>query len=136
MKIYLTCLCYIITMVSCFGPSTESKAPISEERPTAKIEFERTKIFLKNVRKGEIVEGVFRFRNTGAGTLYIEYINPDCTCTAYEVSSKEIRPGQDGWVKLVLDTQDKLPDTRINAVVRTNTTEKFHRLVLGVNIIE
>ncbi len=133
--IFLT-LCVILLFSCSETEHVDKSVETIDEKVHSKLIFEKTKIEIKNVKRGEVIEGIYTFKNTGENVLTIEYVNPDCTCTSYEVSSNKVLPGQEGWVKLVLDTKDKLPETRINATVRTNTDQRFHRLVLKASIID
>lgn len=43
-------------------------------------------IKLNAVRVGEMIKAYYTLYNTGKPPLLIEYVNPDCSCTWYEVS--------------------------------------------------
>ena len=135
---FILCLFCLPSIISCANLKTEeeNKVEAINTRPNTEISFENTKFELENVKRGELIECLYKFKNIGKNVLIIEYVNPDCICTSFEISSKEILPNQVGWIKLVLDTKDKLANTRINATVRTNTDEKFHKLVLMTSIID
>ncbi len=109
-------------------------SPTLEELPT--INFENKIVDFGEVVKGEVLDAVYTFTNEGNSTLIIEYVNPDCTCTSHSVSNKEILPGEQGEVRLQLDTKDKYGKQKIFAVVKANTKTKFYRLLLKASILE
>jgi hypothetical protein len=45
----------------------------------------------------------FEIRNTGSSDLVIEKVTTPCACTAVLGSSKRIKPGEKGMVKVTLD---------------------------------
>lgn len=102
---------------------------------TTSVSFLKKRIEVDSVLEGQMVYGVFPFINEGPNELVIEYVNPDCICTNYELSSRYVSPSNEGYVKLVFDTKGKIGKQAIKAIIKTNSSEEFHKIVLQVNII-
>ena len=57
------------------------------------------------VENGKVVDYNFKIVNQGSSVLNIKDIQTSCGCTAALVSSKSIKPGEDGTVKVQLNTK-------------------------------
>jgi hypothetical protein len=82
------------------------------------------------VTNDTIVCGTYYFKNISNNPLYIRYVDPDCTCTSYNVSSDTISPGNSEFIQLFMDTREKYGETKTYAVVCSNTENRFHKLIL------
>lgn len=102
--------------------------------PLAEIKFENRAIDFGNVSNDTTLVGLYKFTNPSNDTLRIDYVNPDCTCTRYEVSNYKIAPGASGVITLIFSTKAKVMEQALYAIVHTNTKEKFHKLSLRCNI--
>lgn len=60
-----------------------------------------------NVNEGDKVNYTFRFVNKGASTLNIKDIKTSCGCTAALASADNLTPGQEGTIKVELDTKNR-----------------------------
>ncbi len=60
------------------------------------------------VKEGDVVDYTFNFVNKGKKTLKIKDIKTSCGCTAALVSSKRIKPGKEGTLKVELDTKNRV----------------------------
>lgn len=77
------------------------------------LKFDQTTIDLGEIKKGEKVDGVFRFRNTGSAALRIELVSA-CECTTLDWTRSEIEPNQYGEVKFTFDSSKKEEDEVID----------------------
>ncbi|WP_348743491.1 DUF1573 domain-containing protein [Tenacibaculum sp. 190524A05c] len=102
----------------------------------ADLVFDTKLIKFDSVKKGKMVSAKYVFSNPSADTLKLDYVNPECICTSYEVSSHVIPPNDKGEITLNLDTTHKIGETKINAVVKANTKTKFYKIILKVNVID
>ena len=57
------------------------------------------------VENGKVVDYIFKFVNQGNSVLNIQDIRTSCGCTAALVSSKSVKPGEDGTIKVELNTK-------------------------------
>jgi hypothetical protein len=56
-------------------------------------------------KKGDILTHIFTFNNTGEQTLIINSVDLECGCMTYELNKTEFAPGEEGTLKLTLDTK-------------------------------
>jgi hypothetical protein len=85
-----------------------------------KIKFISDQHDFGKVKEGKVVEHVFSFQNEGNRTLEIKDIKTSCGCTAALVSKKKIEPGQNGTLRVELDTKDRMGRMSRTISVRSN----------------
>lgn len=71
------------------------------------IYFPETQHDFGKVNEGDKVDYTFSFANKGASVLTIKDIKTSCGCTAALVSQDNISPGQEGTLKVELDTKNR-----------------------------
>lgn len=87
----------------------------------AKIQFSDTKKNFGFVKKGELVELEYPFKNIGNEPLIISTPKVECSCTTVEIPEKPITPGSTGIIKVkfntatVYDRQDRTVEIPSNA---------------------
>lgn len=84
--------------------STDNVKTVSE---VPAILFKESQFDFGKVTEGKVVDHTFTFSNNGKGTLEIKDIKTSCGCTAALVSSKSIEPGNNGTLKIELDTANR-----------------------------
>ena len=89
-----------------------------------------------NVKSDTILVAKFFFVNSGTQAVEIEYVNPDCTCTNYKLSSKTVNPGDTAYVELQVNTTGKYGRNRIYATMKANTFVKMYKLTIAFTVIE
>ena len=82
---------------------TESQ--VSDRAPT--IYFPEAQHDFGKVNEGDKVDYTFSFANKGTSVLTIKDIKTSCGCTAALVSQDNINPGQEGTLKVELDTKNR-----------------------------
>jgi hypothetical protein len=85
------------------------RAAGAEEAPTAKIapaiEFRETVYDAGESWQGETVSHVFSFTNSGNAELKISRVRSTCGCTASNLSSDTIAPGESGEIRASFNTR-------------------------------
>lgn len=71
------------------------------------LHFGQTQHDFGKVKAGKIVDYTFNFDNEGNSTLKIKDIKTSCGCTAALVSSELLEPGEQGTLKVELDTSNR-----------------------------
>ncbi len=74
----------------------------SNQKPNSitTIEFNETDIDLGTMVQGEVVECVYKYKNTGKNNLKILRVNASCGCTTPEYSKEFTEPGNEGEIKV------------------------------------
>ena len=78
---------------------------MSSGAPT--IYFSETQHDFGKVNEGDKVDYTFNFSNKGSSVLSIKDIKTSCGCTAALLSQDNLNPGQDGTLKVELDTKNR-----------------------------
>lgn len=91
---------------------------VSESRPL--IHFSETQHNFGKVNEGNIVEYSFVFKNAGGSTLNIKDVRTSCGCTAALVSKDNLAPGEEGTIKVELDTKNRSGKMSRTITVLTN----------------
>ena len=92
-------------MVLTITGNVVSSGQVSGNAPT--IYFTETQHDFGKVNEGEKVNYTFNFSNKGSATLIVKDIKTSCGCTAALLSKDNIAPGQEGTVKVELDTKNR-----------------------------
>lgn len=91
----------------------------------AVITFENPNYSFGVIKQGEKVAYNYKFTNTGKAPLIISSAEATCGCTVPEVPKEPIKPGEDGEIKVVFNSegktglQDKVITVNSNAVPST-----------------
>lgn len=86
------------------------------------MSFDPNLIDLGEVRRGEVREMVFNFRNTGTMDFMIEIVS-SCNCTTVEWPvAKVFKPGETGQIKAVFDSteKEKSETVDVDVILREN----------------
>ncbi len=89
------------------------------------------------VEEGKIVKATISFKNTGNDVLTISDVKTSCGCTAALLSSKTLKPGETGSVKIELDTTGRDGElTRTVTLYSNDPKEPNQTITLFVNILK
>jgi peptidoglycan-associated lipoprotein len=106
---------------------------------TTKIAFEQEVYDFGNVKKGETVEHIFKFKNTGKEKLVVEFASGSCGCTVPNYSKNAIAPGETGEIKVVYtakeDKEIGLEDQQEVTII-TNTDPPVSLVTITAKIVE
>ncbi len=98
---WLLCLC-LISILGCLTNKPQVTDQVTdEEGPRLKIV---DLIDIGEVEQGKTVEHLVKFSNAGSEDLKIDEVQASCGCTAVVLSSNVLAPGEEGELKITLDT--------------------------------
>lgn len=86
----------------------------------AAIQFEETVHDFGNIKEGEKVEHIFKFKNTSEIPLILTGVQPSCGCTASDYTKDPIAPGGEGTISLTFDSSGKPGVQNKSATVKAN----------------
>lgn len=103
--------------------ATPTSAPIKEkpDGPLPAISFEKIEHDFGTINEGEVVEYVYKFKNTGEAPLIIQNAAPSCGCTVPEWSKEPIPVGGEGKIVAKFDSKGK-PNIQNKTVTVTANT--------------
>ncbi|PST81941.1 DUF1573 domain-containing protein [Pedobacter yulinensis] len=95
------------------------------------ITWERETFDFGTIKQGEKVQHDFKFKNTGKTPLIISNASASCGCTVPEPPKEPIKPGAEGVIKVVFDSNGKegMQDKGITITSNANPTMSVIRLV-------
>ncbi len=105
-------------------PAVTPEAPAVEEKPTGPIpamEFETIDHDFGTIKEGDVVEYIYKFKNTGEAPLIIQNAQGSCGCTVPEWSKEPVPVGGTGIIKAKFDSNGK-PNTQNKTVTVTANT--------------
>lgn len=126
-----------ILFAACKPEKKQSGLPLDELAKIAKDTANYTQIQLIDsvkhfgeIKEGEKVEVVFKFKNIGTKNLYVTEVHAGCGCTTPDYSKEAIAPGKEGWIKGIYDSKNGHGRVEKYISFKTNTSnETDHKLV-------
>ncbi len=106
----------------------EEKKP---EGPTTTMKFEKDKFDFGTIDAGEVVNHVFKFKNTGEHPLIISNAKAGCGCTVPNWPKEPIPPGESGEISVKYDSKNK-KGRESKKVTITANTEPSHLSFLTI----
>jgi hypothetical protein len=81
-----------------------------------------------NINEGQIIEHEFSFVNSGQAPLVISNITASCGCTTPDWTKTPIKPGEEGYVKVVFNSTSKRGAQAPTVSIQANTNPTVTRL--------
>lgn len=82
------------------------------------------------INEGKVVEHIFKFTNNGQAPLVISNITASCGCTSPDWSKAPVKPGDEGYVKVVFNSAAKSGTQAPTVSIQANTNPTVTRLRL------
>ncbi|MFC0263080.1 DUF1573 domain-containing protein [Fontibacter flavus] len=115
-------------------PSNVSSVTAADPSTLGKFSFQEMEYDFGTIDEGKVVEHVFKFTNDGEAPLVISNITASCGCTSPDWSKAPIKPGDEGYVKVVFNSTAK-PGTQAPTVtIQANTSPNVTRLRMKGNV--
>jgi uncharacterized cupredoxin-like copper-binding protein len=96
------------------------KIVTGEQSGVPTIHFPETQHDFGKVSEGEKINYTFRFVNKGQSELLIKDVKSSCGCTAALLSSSNVKPGQEGTIKVEFDTKNRSGKNSKTITVQSN----------------
>ncbi len=88
----------------------------------AKMELEKTSFDFGEIKEGEKVEHIFKFKNTGKSPLIISSAQGSCGCTVPEWPRSPIAPNETGEIKVKFNSEGKNGSQEKTVTLTANTS--------------
>ena len=100
----------------------QKQAAASDSSNFTSIQWiDSTSLQLGSIKKGEVVEVAYRFKNTGDKQLIITDVTAGCGCTVPEKPKEPYSPGAEGVIKAKFDSKGREGAQRKDVYVTANT---------------
>lgn len=96
----------------------------------AEFNFENRTHDFGTIKKGQLVEHIFEFVNSGSEILIIAAVTPSCGCTSPEYSTNPVAPGEKGYIKVIFDSETKMGNTSSIVSITANTKKPITNLTM------
>lgn len=135
---YSVFLLFIVTAVSCSSGSSETKdyAVETDSSKSANLEYIEDFFDFGTITSGEVVSHSFKFKNSGDGVLIIKDVIPSCGCTTSKLSSKILKPGEEGLIEVVFDSKSWYGSQYKSVTLRTNSPIMDKSVTIKANVVE
>ena len=116
-------------------PKTESEKPAPPaDGKYPVMTFEEKEYDFGDIKQGDKVEHIFKFKNTGKSDLMITSAKASCGCTVPEYPKTAIKPGMSGDIKVKFDSTGKKGGVSKNVTITCNTENGTELLIIKTNI--
>ena len=110
------------------------KGPKINKMP--EITFEETEFETGKISQGEVVNFVYKFKNTGNAPLILSEVSASCGCTVAKNYPKgKILPGEGGEIAVEFNSDNKWGDLNVSIIVAANTIPAYTQLLIRTNIV-
>jgi hypothetical protein len=110
----------VYALVGVGSPLTAQPVPTPTPASGPRIAVEPEEFDFGKVLSNRKVSKEFRIRNFGAADLVIEKVSATCNCTATQVESKVVKPGQSTALNVTFDTRSTLGPVQGSVAIRSN----------------
>jgi len=94
------------------------------------FQFNEIEYDFGTIDEGKVIEHDFKFINTGEAPLLISNIQASCGCTSPDWTKSPIKPGEEGFVKVVFNSAAKSGVQSPTVSITANTQPNVTRLRL------
>jgi hypothetical protein len=115
-------------------PSNVSSVTAADPGSLGSFQFQEMEYDFGTINEGSVVEHVFNFTNNGQAPLVISNITASCGCTSPDWTKTPIKPGDDGFVKVVFNSTAKTGTQAPTVTIQANTNPNVTRLRLKGNV--
>ena len=100
------------------------------------ITFEETEFKTGEISQGEVVNYIYKFKNTGNAPLVLSAVSASCGCTVAKNYPKgKILPGEGGEIAVEFDSDNKWGNLDVSITVGSNTIPAVTQLFIRTNIV-
>jgi hypothetical protein len=127
-----------VLVAGCFHGSEKNTPALietsSDSSSMSDLKFLTQRVAFKAVSSDTLLRAKYPFVNTGKKNLAIEQVLPDCTCTDYNLSNKNIPPGDTAFILLKYSTKGKFGESKAYVTIEANTPTRLYSLEIVVEI--
>jgi hypothetical protein len=86
----------------------QTTKPAKAKPAGPQIEFSEVKYDFGSIKQGDVVDHVFKFKNTGTQPLVISNIGVSCGCTTPSWTKEPVQPGKMGTISAKFNSAGKM----------------------------
>lgn len=109
-------------------PVNAQASQAADPSTLGQFQFPEMEYDFGNISEGQIIEHEFSFVNSGQAPLVISNITASCGCTTPDWTKTPIKPGEEGFVKVVFNSTSKRGAQAPTVSIQANTNPTVTRL--------
>lgn len=86
----------------------QTTKPAKAKPAGPQIEFSEVKYDFGTIKQGDVVDHVFKFKNTGTQPLVISNVGVSCGCTVPAWTKEPVQPGKTGTISAKFNSAGKM----------------------------
>jgi len=111
-------------------PSNVQSVEVADPSSLGQFQFSEIEFDFGTIDEGKVIEHIFKFTNTGISPLVISNITASFGCTSPDWSKTPVKPGDEGYVKVVFNSTAKTGAQAPTVTIQANTSPNVTRLRL------
>lgn len=115
-------------------PTNVSNSTPADPASLGQFKFEETEFNFGTIDEGKVIEKIFKFTNEGQAPLVISNITASCGCTSPDWTKTPVKPGEEGFVKVVFNSTAKTGAQAPTVTIQANTSPNVTRLSMRGNV--
>ncbi len=112
----------------------QAEANTTPNPDAPKFEFAEENHDFGTIKEGDVVEHVFKFKNTGKSPLVIQSARASCGCTVPSKPDKPIAPGEESEILVKFDSHNKPGVQNKTVTITANTEPATTQLYIKSNV--
>lgn len=108
---------------------------VKSDAKVAAFEWDETQFDFGDIQQGDVVEHIFKFKNTGEAPLVITDTKTTCGCTTPSFTKEPVQPGETGEILVKFNSTGKSGNTSKNITVKANVDGGVSMLRITTNIL-
>ena len=109
-----------VSLWQCNNSKGSEASEGGSQSDSAKIEFENPSHDFGEIKEGEIVSTVYKFKNVGSMPLSIISVDVTCGCTVAQKPEKPIGVGKEGEIKVEFNSAGKVGINKKYVTITSN----------------
>ena len=115
-------------------PANVQSVEMADPSSLGQFQFREIEYDFGTINEGIVVEHEFRFTNSGQAPLVISNITASCGCTTPDWTKTPVKPGEEGFVKVIFNSTAKVGAQSPAVTIQANTNPNITRLRLKGNV--
>lgn len=112
----------------------QAEEEVKPEGPLPAFQFAEERHDFGTIKEGEVVEKIFKFKNTGDAPLIISSATASCGCTVPVWPKEPIAVGEEGEIQVRFNSKGKPGMQNKTVTITANTYPKINRLTIKANV--
>ncbi|NPA45684.1 MAG: DUF1573 domain-containing protein [Chlorobi bacterium] len=112
----------------------QAQQELAKQNKFPVMSFDYEEVDFGHHKEGEILDTVFRFKNTGNATLIISKVRTSCGCTTPYWPRNPIKPGDSGVIKVSFNTNHKTGHQVKTITIHANEKKPTHVLRIKAEV--